>query len=102
MNTHIPPTYDRPHRASPLGGPGGLSTRGRLGLNFTCINVLKGEGCGSFLSLQVSEMSEIISLRVGVKFATSLNTGEDLPHESYGIAYRNARVILDVRTLYMY
>ena len=38
----------------------------------------KSEGHGSFFQLQGSEMSENISLKMGVKFAASLNMGKNL------------------------
>ena len=44
----------------------------------------KSEGQGPFWGIKVSEMSELVSLRLGVKFVTSLNTGENyLRHSLY-------------------
>ena len=40
--------------------------------------VSKSEGQGSFLGFKGSEMSENISLKMGVKFAASLNMGKNL------------------------
>ena len=54
--------------------PGG---RG-LGSNHAWMCVSKSEGNGSFFSLQGSEMIEKISLKMGVKFAASLNMGKNL------------------------
>ena len=39
---------------------------------------------------QVSEMSEMVSLKMGVKFASSLIMGEKLPQKLYVIICRNA------------
>ena len=47
-----------------------------------------GKDMGPFLP-QVSEMSEIVSLKMGVKFASSLIIGERLPQELYIIICRN-------------
>ena len=48
----------------------------------------KGEGHGSFFGLK-SEMSEMVSLKMGVKFASSLIMGEKLPQKLYIMICRN-------------
>ena len=48
---------------------------GRLGPNYTQMRVSESEGHGSFLRLQGSEMSENVSLKMGVKIAASLTMG---------------------------
>ena len=68
------------------GEPGG----GRLQLQFAQMCVSKSEGRGSFLWPQVSEMSEIVSLKMGVKYVSSLIMGEKLPQKLYMIICRNA------------
>ena len=50
----------------------------------------KSEGHGSFFWLQVSEMSEMISLNMGVNFATSLNMGGKFKQKLYVKTCRNA------------
>ena len=55
---------------------------GEGGLNYTQMCVLKSEGQGSFFRLQVSVMSEINSLKMGAKFGTSPNMGENLQQGS--------------------
>ena len=47
--------------------------------------VSKSEGHGSFFWPQVSEMSEMASLKMGVKFAISVIMGEKLPQKMYMI-----------------
>ena len=64
------------------GGGGGEEGRGQgargwgggLGSNYARVCVSKSEGNGKFW-LQRSEMSENISLKMGVRFAASLNMG---------------------------
>ena len=50
----------------------------------------KSEGHGSSFWPHVSEMSEMVSLKMGVKFASSLIMGEKLPQKLYTITCRNA------------
>ena len=50
---------------------------GRLGFNYSRMCVSKSEGHGSFFSFKGSEMSENISLKMGVKFAASLDMGKN-------------------------
>ena len=52
--------------------------------------VSKSDGNGSFFWPQVSEMSEMVSHKMGVKFASSLNMGEKLPQKWYIITCTNA------------
>ena len=56
------------------GGGGG----GGLGSNYAQMCVSKTEGHVSFSRLQGSEMSENISRKMGLRFAASLNMGENL------------------------
>ena len=51
--------------------PGGGGGGGGLGSYFARMCVSKGEGHGFLFWLQGSEMSEIISLRLGVRYAVS-------------------------------
>ena len=51
---------------------------GYLGPHYAQMSVSKSEGHGSFFPFQGSEMSENVSLKMGVKFAVSVNTGENL------------------------
>ena len=53
------------------GGGGG----GGLGLKCVLMYVSNNEGYGSFFQLQVSEMSERISLKMGVNFARRVGGG---------------------------
>ena len=57
---------------------------GGLGLNFTWMCVSTSEGHRSFFWHQVTEMSEIISLKT-CEHATSINMCEKLSQESYVI-----------------
>ena len=60
-----------PHTSQPLGkGRGGLDSK------YAQMCVSKSEGHCLFFSLEVSEMNEKISLKMGVKFAVSLNMGD--------------------------
>ena len=63
---------------------------GRLQLQYARMCVSKSEGHGSFFWPQVSEMGEMVSLEMGVKFASSLIMGEKLPQKLYMIICRNA------------
>ena len=58
-------------------------------IKFARMCVSKSEGHGSFFRLQVSEMSENISLKMGVKFAASLNMGKNLCQLLNVITYKN-------------
>ena len=53
--------------------------------------VSKSEGHGSFFGPQVSEMSENISLKMGVKFAISFNLGDKKTQGSCDIMCKNAK-----------
>ena len=56
-----------------VGGGGGATCS-----NYARMCVSKSERHGSFFQLQGSEMSENISLNMGVIFAASLNVGKNL------------------------
>ena len=58
--------------------PGGGGGGGLLGSNYAQMCVSKSEGHGSLYQLQGSEMSENISLKMGVEFAASLNMGKNV------------------------
>ena len=63
----------------------------------------KREGQLGLFWSQVSEMSEMISRRMGVKFASSINMGEKLPQKWYVMICRNAmsgHILHKIRYIY--
>ena len=57
-------------------GGGGGAPRGRLGLNHARMCVFKSEGNGFFFRLQVNDMNEKMSFKIGVKFAALFDMGK--------------------------
>ena len=53
---------------------------GELCNNHTRMCVSKSEGNGSFIWLQMNEMNEKISFKMGMKFAASVYIGKGFPH----------------------
>ena len=76
---------------------------GQLGSSYAWMCVLKSEGHGVFFQLQGSEMSENISLKLGVNFAASHNMGKTLCLGLYIMSYNqhklyeNNQKIMDCR-----
>ena len=61
-----------------MGTPGGRGGGGRLGLNRARMCVSKSEGNGFFFWLQVNELNEKMSFKMGVNFAVSFYMGKKL------------------------
>ena len=57
--------------------PGGWGGGGQLNLNHACVFVSKSEGNRFFFRLQVNEMNEKVSFKMGVKFAASFYMGKN-------------------------
>ena len=56
-----------------VGGGGRRFARGRLGSHYAWMCVVESKGHGSFFGLKGVRMSENISLKMGVRFAMSLD-----------------------------